>query len=100
MYFGTGNQGHVARFNSTSHLSGINQALPQGQHLSQVPMKVKRFKCEVCDKAFKLKTDLARHSVVHTGEKPYACDICGQKYSRQSTVDLHKRRTHQQLVCV
>ena len=36
----------------------------------------KPFPCEICGKAFKQKHHLINHTSIHTGEKPYACDLC------------------------
>ena len=45
---------------------------------------VKHFPCDICTKAFKLKGDLNRHTRIHTGEKPYKCDICKMTFSQSN----------------
>lgn len=44
------------------------------QHASLRPHK-----CTHCSFASKNKKDLRRHMLTHTNEKPFACQICGQR---------------------
>jgi hypothetical protein len=36
---------------------------------------LKEFQCSVCAKYFHRAADLKRHSICHTGLKPYACQV-------------------------
>lgn len=47
------------------------------------------FKCEVCDKAFKLKHHLLEHSRLHSGERPYECSTCGKKFRHSGSYSQH-----------
>lgn len=59
-------------------------------HLSIIP---KRFVCTVCEKAFIEKEKLKMHMNVHTGEKPYKCNMCDFRCAFSGNLSKHKR-TH------
>jgi uncharacterized Zn-finger protein len=51
----------------------------------------KPYECEICKNAFISSNALTYHKRVHTGEKPYECEICTKKFSTNSILNVHKR---------
>ena len=47
------------------------------------------YPCPQCDKICRYPAELERHKRVHTGEKPFACGICGKRFSRETSLANH-----------
>ena len=52
-------------------------------------MADKPHSCDVCEKSFENKHELAEHSRVHTGERPLECQNCGKKFTNEYCVMQH-----------
>jgi uncharacterized Zn-finger protein len=48
---------------------------------------------QVCQKAFIHNYQLTKHARIHSGERPYVCDICGKRFLHND-VARHKRVHH------
>ena len=49
----------------------------------------KPFACQVCDKKFSRKYSLVQHQAIHTAKKPFACQICKIKFAQKSNLVRH-----------
>lgn len=52
------------------------------------------FVCHICGKDKKCRSQLARHVIIHTGERPYACDLCPARFNRSGNLKQHRKRVH------
>ncbi|XP_065075239.1 zinc finger protein 558-like [Ochlerotatus camptorhynchus] len=66
------------------------------QHKMKNTLPDGRFKCDLCDATFKLYGNLIIHRRSHTGERPYACNICGRAFSTSSNMKTHMNVVHSQ----
>ena len=53
---------------------------------------LRKFKCEVCGKGFTTCQNLKDHNNVHTGEKPYKCELCDACFASKGTQIMHQKR--------
>uniref|UniRef100_A0A087XXD1 Zinc finger protein 436-like n=1 Tax=Poecilia formosa TaxID=48698 RepID=A0A087XXD1_POEFO len=49
------------------------------------------FVCHICGKDKKCRSQLARHVIIHTGERPFACDLCPARFNRRGNLQQHQR---------
>lgn len=53
-----------------------------------------RSPCMFCSKTFAQKANRDRHHCLHTGDRPYACPECDEKFSRGDKLKMHRVRAH------
>uniref|UniRef100_A0A8C9KHD0 Zinc finger and BTB domain containing 46 n=1 Tax=Panthera tigris altaica TaxID=74533 RepID=A0A8C9KHD0_PANTA len=59
----------------------------------------KKFKCPYCSFSAMHQCILKRHMRSHTGERPYPCETCGKKFTRQEHLRSHVHSKDKKYVC-
>jgi DNA-directed RNA polymerase subunit RPC12/RpoP len=60
----------------------------------------KKYVCTYCNKRFGWSTDLKRHILTHTGERPFQCQLCGATFTRNFLLQKHVLKLHSNNQCV
>ena len=53
-----------------------------------------RHSCFVCGQEFSGLTALKTHKLLHTGEKPFACDMCPKRFRQLVHLKTHREGVH------
>lgn len=57
------------------------------------------FICLVCQKISRTKYMLMEHFRIHTGEKPFNCEVCPAKFRCRSQLSLHRKKCGNMIQC-
>ncbi|CAK7566060.1 MAG: zinc-finger protein [Sporothrix epigloea] len=71
---------------------GFAQKSKIDRHM-QVHTGNKPFTCDVCHQSFSANQALLQHKLIHEDSKPLSCDVCGKTFRQHSALTMHIR-TH------
>uniref|UniRef100_A0A1A9W948 Zinc finger protein 865 n=1 Tax=Glossina brevipalpis TaxID=37001 RepID=A0A1A9W948_9MUSC len=63
-------------------------------HKKNVHQTIRKYKCNICDKAFKIALTLREHMASHTGEDLYKCPHCPKTFKVSSNMHHHRKKFH------
>lgn len=56
----------------------------------------KRYKCDICGKAFTESSTRRKHMLVHNPNKQFKCDMCDKAFSRKINLNVHIKTHYRQ----
>ena len=56
------------------------------------------FICPYCPRSMKQSSNLRTHVMIHTGEKPWKCKYCDERFTQAGDRGLHMRRYHSDIL--
>ncbi|XP_038560130.1 gastrula zinc finger protein XlCGF57.1-like isoform X1 [Micropterus salmoides] len=68
-----------------SHSNTVHNSTMSKRHC---PTRRGKTSCDSCGKSFKCKSKLQRYLNIRTGEKPYFCSICGERFLETSVYQI------------
>ena len=54
----------------------------------------KPYPCDICGRRFSVGHNLNVHKRIHTGERPFDCKFCDKSYRQKSAFNSHLKNVH------
>ena len=77
---------------STSASRNLNNKSVQSSFNRNPVNSLKKHRCSFCSYESLFKKDVIKHERIHTGERPFKCDVCSMAFSQKSTLKTHYMR--------
>jgi len=59
-------------------------------HITKVHLKLSKQFCDICGKTLGSWQSFRQHQLIHTGGKPYSCEVCNISFRQHSALSKHK----------
>lgn len=63
-------------------------------HLLKKECRENEYVCNLCGKILSSASSLDRHTLVHSGERPYKCNHCSMSFTTNGNMNRHIRKSH------
>lgn len=74
--------------------AGRSTGTPVSKEVSAEPtIPLSQHKCQFCARQFAYKSLLDRHSLTHTGRRPFPCNMCSKRFCKKQDLQSHMK-TH------
>eukprot|EP00057_Strongylocentrotus_purpuratus_P035026 XP_797466.3 PREDICTED: uncharacterized protein LOC592869 isoform X1 [Strongylocentrotus purpuratus] len=95
-------KGHIKKFHFKKALRDLQcstcgkifKSWQQLQRHSLIHSGLKPYSCSMCDRSFIQKNSLKIHMRQHTGDKPYVCEVCEKAFTHKISLKNHKKKQH------
>ncbi|XP_055306991.1 gastrula zinc finger protein XlCGF8.2DB-like [Sitodiplosis mosellana] len=88
---GSNHQCATKKFSAKPGKCGTANSFGGKKKLAEGKANRKRHKCPLCDYVTNIKTNLKKHMLKHTGERPFPCSVCPKRFTAKQSLQSHMK---------